>query len=455
MTNKHKSSPSKLKVVSALMLTLLVLFGVSVKVFISSSPSSELASKWQQKEIVSNDAFFLLAGFNAPSEFDPLQYGKQQWQAFLVGEEPQLSDLPLPEDWYVEMPCNPERIECDKKLSEFGAYFDNELETNKAWLLRLRKLLTGEAPLGAEEREDGPYYHPYDNLNAALELKRIGIIRNIETSDKQAAFNELNQHLNRLVEHVRKTNVFRYRQALERSIRQLLGWLVARGQNQPQVVAQFITQLDILQQQPDLNASVLPVLQREYAAAQNAFSKIDKQGLTSALDWDLEVSDIFQTLTWRHQRSLDVLAENYQYASELSEGSHGIDPLIHLSEEWRPVNDIWQDNNLVGAALVQDRLAILSGLLKSTLHTEAYYKLAAAWFSNLKSGAELPIQTNVLGQVVDIVKRPLEQRVCLELPVAESLDEFCLRLFKPGNLPELKLSYETEISQELTSSEAN
>ena len=412
---------------------ILMVWGLTLALLSRHSELSSLGVSWQTQEIQNNQAFFFLAGFDAADEAEPALYGEQKWRLYLSNS---LSQEPLaePSAWQFGIPCRLARAECLASLESQQSGLAKRLATDRVWLGRFHQLMSGEVPRAPMEPLKKRFQSVPKALTSAFELQIGDYISRLQVGDEQQqsdVFQDMDQHQANLLRHIEQTNLVPYRLVLLKGLREELAWLVAQLQHRPELRALAATHLQTLARTEHLAAPLNQVLGREFAHSSNIFTRIEQDGVSQALEWDLQVSSLFQTLTWNKNLTLNALAENYQYALELNQGRHGLGSLAQASEQWPEQNELWRDDNLIGALLLKDRLANLSHLLQNSLLTKAYYALARVWQIHQGQEQQLPESILLLGEPVGWQKRSLEKRLCLKLPQHQSLDDYCLRLSRP------------------------
>lgn len=415
-------------------LSLIFIVWGGVLTLITRQPQlSPLGQQWQQEAPEANQAFFFLAGFNASKDADPKLYGQHKWRSYLEPEQPGSASIE-PAKWRFGIPCRVAQIECLLALEPQKVALTERLNTDQLWLGRFKQLLEGEAPIAPFEPVKQRFSSVPQQLSSAFELQLADFINTLFEADKAQQvelFQQFNHHLERMIYHIEHTNLVAYRKFLLNGLRGELAWLVAQLQVQPELKGVAAQHLKALSEREQLAASLTDVLQREFAHSNHLFTQIEQQGVSEALGWELKVSSLFQTMTWQKNRTLNVLAENYQHALELNQGQHGLDLLASASESWPQQETMWREDNLIGALLLKDRLAQLSTLLKTSFLAEAYYAMTRAWL--IQQDSELPQSVDLLGEEVGWQERPLEKRLCLKLPKIQSLDDSCLRLFESSS----------------------
>ncbi|MBD1390595.1 hypothetical protein IC617_14250 [Neiella sp. HB171785] len=436
------SAPSRWRVIVWVAGIILLIWALVLALLFRQPGLSEQSKIWLAKTAqqtatdAENASFYLMLGFDAPSDSSPQAYGEQRWRLHI---EPAEDDMKLAEasTWRFGLPCYVSMRECLPVIDANMARIDEVLAEQKAWLVRLELLLAAAAPKAPETHMMDKVPFPKQQLSSAFELNLAAVISAMD-DDPEQAFADLNEHLEHLLSHLRQTNITAYRSLLQRALKVELGWLVAFLQQRPELLASAAKQLTVLQQQPELAASLEPILNRSFALAVTTFDRIDRDGVSDALDWDLQVSELLQRIIWQRHATVNALADSYTTAMSLMTGSDGIESLVDAANSWPDLGANWSDQNLIGSALVQEKLEQLSRLLKRSLMTEAYYRIAVAWLLAEGDESQLPSQVTLFGVEVPLQKRQLEQRLCLDIPLLESLDDFCLRLYQPRQLAELE-----------------
>ncbi|MCM2678852.1 hypothetical protein [Echinimonas agarilytica] len=448
------TSRKKILLISGLVI--LLCWAVVFVVLTFKSPLSETGEHWQREysaTLEPNESFFRLAGFGAPIESDAMAYGQQRWNDYGNASDDAEMIVAAPSEWRFNMPCRVATRECLVNLSLQREVIEEHIETNQAWIIRLEQLLHSDAPVGPTERSDETFPVIASQLSSAVRLHVARLFNQMTHGDELArnkAFDELNQHFTRILVHINDTNVSVYRNVLLGVLRMEMGWVVAQLQAQPELKPIATQHLQVLDDEPQLNASMRKVLAREFANALVTFDAVDLNGVTKAMGWELEISTIFQSLTWQRNQTTNVLAQAYARAIDLSEGNEGIEPLVDASEEWPESVELWSDDNLLGGAIVTDRIRHLAALLRSTLMAEAYYALASDWIRHSGDLESMPSSIEFLGSRVKVKHRSIEQRLCLEMPQIMSLDDYCIRLFDEASAPTVPLTFYEELESDTT-----
>ncbi|MBW8192085.1 hypothetical protein K0504_13665 [Neiella marina] len=380
-----------------------------------------------------NGSFYMMLGFDAPIDASNQAYGEQRWRSSTHEESDELI-IAEPSNWRFGLPCYISMVECWPTVEQSMERIETIVSEQQAWLVRLEQLLAAEAPLGPLDQplDDTPF--PKAQLSSALELNLAAVMLRLSEGQPEQAFNQLNSHLTDLLRHIRTTNIRLYQSLLQRALRVELGWLVVLLQQRPELAVVVAEQMTVFAEHPQLMASLTPVLNRDFAIAAHVFEQIDTDGVSHSLDWQIELSPLTQQVTWQHQDTVNKLAESYHHALALMAGDYGLEPVVQAAKQWPNQADNWRDRNLIGSALLQEKYEQLTALVRAATKAEAFYSLAVHWIRAVGTGQPVEAQVSVIGQPVDVVKRPLEQRLCLSMPRLESLDDYCLRLYQPGNI---------------------
>lgn len=431
--------PSRLKILMWSTLIILAVWGLMALSLLRQPSLSADGQRWLlHTERLSqshpmNDSFFMMLGFDAPIDASNQAFGDQRWrQAQQINDQ----DLVLaePSTWRFGLPCYISRVECWSTIERAMPRIKDVLAEQRPWMVRLQQLLAADAPLGPLDQPLDDISLPKAQLSSALELNLAAVMVTLVDGEAELAFAQLNDHLTDVLRHLRATNIRLYQALLQRALRVELGWVVALLQQRPELAQVAAKQLTILAEQPQLMTSLAPVLRRDFSIANQVFETIDQGGVAAALDWKLGLSAFMQQLTWQRQTTVNQLALSYQYAQNLIAGQHQLTEVIDAAKRWPNQADNWRDRNLIGSALLQEKYEQLSSLVRAAVRAEAYYGLAVDWILAAGEPAKLASAITVLGQQVEVVDRTLEQRRCLAMPLLESLDEFCLRLYRPGQV---------------------
>ena len=407
-----------------------IVWSIGLFVMIRDEQLSPLSQQWQQSTAVGNEAYYFLAGFNAPLAADPVAYGQQKWRFYLEGAADPLS-LAKPSSWQFSLPCSFAMVECLRDLQKQQAGLSKRLSHDAFWLERLRTFLASDAPKAPLERPQDSFGSITPQLTAAFELQLGDYLHRLEQTDVDRlrdVFSEINQHMGHLIRHLNETSSDEYQRLLSYQLKTELAWLVAQLQYKPELKSIAVEQLTFMSSRQHLAVTLQPVLAREFANSSHAFQRIGEKGISKALEWDLSVSSLFQAATWQPNRTMNLLASYYQHALELSAGFHGFRAWVDASEKWPRTEALWRDNNLLGALLLSEQLTHLSHLLKSNLLAEAYYAVVRSWLFHDESHEQLPESIQLLGHQVDLQQRALEGRLCVMVPPLNSLDDYCIRL---------------------------